>query len=208
MEYLDIYDELGNWIGQDSRENVHKQGLWHKTVHCWLYDRNGNVYFQVRKDRGTLYTTASGHVQAGETVEEAFTREIKEEIGITILPENTIYVDIVPFKMDKLKEDGTIFKDRAFANVYLSEFDDSIASFSFDLEELNGLAKVSAFGTLELFKGNIDNIKGSLIIPKKNMNIEEEKEFNVSDFLLNEGEQLLEKYGKVLNKIIELSGGK
>ena len=208
MEYLDIYDELGNWIGQDSRENVHKKGLWHKTVHCWLYDKNGNVYFQVRKDRGTFYTTASGHVQAGETVEEAFTREIKEEIGITILPKDTIYVDIVPFKMDKLKEDGTLFKDRAFANVYLSEFDDSIASFTLDLEELSGLAKLPTIDILNLFKGNVSSIKGTLITPYKSGNKEEEKEFHVSDFLLNKGETLLEKYGKVLNKIVELLGEK
>lgn len=66
-------------------------------------------------------------MQAGETVEEAFAREIKEEIGITILPENTIFVAKVPFKMDNVKEDGTIFKDRAFANVYLSEFHDLIS---------------------------------------------------------------------------------
>lgn len=49
MEYLDIYDENGNKIGTDSRENVHKEGLWNKTVHCWFYDREGNVYFQIRK---------------------------------------------------------------------------------------------------------------------------------------------------------------
>lgn len=204
MEYLDIYDENENQIGTDSRENVHKEGLWHKTVHCWLYDREGNVYFQIRKDRGTLYTTASGHVQAGETVEEAFTREIKEEIGITILPENTIFVAKVPFKMDKVKEDGTVFKDRAFANVYLSEFHDSISSFHFDIEELSGLAKLPALAVLELFKGNRTRINGSVITPENSSNKEEEKEFSVSHFLVNDGETLLEKYGEVLRKIVEL----
>lgn len=206
MEYLDIYDEYGNQIGTDSRENVHKEGLWHKTVHCWLYDQDGNVYFQIRKDRGTLYTTASGHVQASETVEEAFTREIKEEIGITILPEDTIFVAVVPFKMDIIKEDGSIVKDRAFANVYLSEFDDSISTFALNLEEINGLAKVPASATLQLFKGNIKNIKGSIIVSQNSNNKESQREFFVSDFLLNAGETLLEKYGLILNKIIELTG--
>ncbi len=206
MEYLDIYDEYGNQIGTDSRENVHKEGLWHKTVHCWLYDQDGNVYFQIRKDRGTLYTTASGHVQAGETVEGAFIREIKEEIGITILLENTMFVAEVPFKMDIIKEDGSIVKDRAFANVYLSEFADSISTFALNLEEINGLAKVPASATLQLFKGNIENIKGSIIVPQNSNNKELQREFFVSDFLLNVGETLLEKYGLILNKIIELTG--
>ncbi len=204
MEYLDIYDEYGNQIGTDSRENVHKEGLWHKTVHCWLYDQDGNVYFQIRKDRGTLYTTASGHVQAGETVEEAFTREIKEEIGITVLPEDTIFVAEIPFKMDIIKKDGSIGKDRAFANVYLSKFADSISTFYLDLEELTGLAKVPASATLQLFKGNVTSIKGSIIVPENDSNKEEPKEFFASDFLVNEGENLLEKYGEVLRKIVEL----
>ncbi len=208
MEYLDIYDELGNFIGTESREKVHKEGLWHKTVHCWLYDKEGNVYFQIRKDRKTLYTTASGHVQAGETVEEAFTREIKEEIGISLEKENVVFVKINPFTMDRIKKDGTLFKDRAFANVYLSQWKGSFSSFSFDTEELDGLAKVKAKETLELFRGSRQKIKGACIVTKENKNVEEEKEFIVSDFLLNEGETLLEKYGFVLEKIIELVGDK
>ena len=39
MEKLDIYDEKGNFIGTEERNVVHEKGLWHKTVHCWLYDR-------------------------------------------------------------------------------------------------------------------------------------------------------------------------
>jgi len=81
MEYLDIYDENGNYLGKEERGIVHKNALWHKTVHCWLYDLDGNIYFQIRKDKGKLYTTASGHVLAGETVQEAFGREVKEELG-------------------------------------------------------------------------------------------------------------------------------
>ena len=208
MEYLDIYDEFGNFIGTETRDKVHKDGLWHKTVHCWLYDKEGNVYFQIRKDRKTLYTTASGHVQAGETVEEAFTREIQEEIGISLLPQDTIFLKMNPFTMDKVKSDGTLFKDRAFANIYLSEWKDSVSHFAFDEEELDGIAKVNAKETWELFKGNRKSVQGVRIAIKEKKRIEEEKEFILSDFLLNEGETLLEKYGFVLEKIVELVGEK
>lgn len=208
MEYLDIYDEFGKYMGVESREEVHKQGLWHKTVHCWLYDKEGNIYFQIRKDRGTLYTTASGHVMSKETVEEAFVREIKEEIGIELRPENARFGMVVPFKMDRKKTDGTLFKDRAFANIYFSEFDGDNSSFHFDLEEIKGLAKVSVTEALELFKGNIENINGSVVFCENDLNREEKKTFFSTDFLLNEGETLLEKYGDILNKVIELVGGK
>ena len=39
MEYLDIYDENENYIGKEERGIVHRDALWHKTVHCWLYDK-------------------------------------------------------------------------------------------------------------------------------------------------------------------------
>ena len=44
MEYLDIYDENGKFLGSEERSKVHKEALWHNTVHCWLYDKEGNVY--------------------------------------------------------------------------------------------------------------------------------------------------------------------
>ena len=37
-EYLDYYDENGNYLGKETRVKVHAGGLWHKTIHCWLYD--------------------------------------------------------------------------------------------------------------------------------------------------------------------------
>ena len=81
MEMIDIYDENGNHIGVEDRKIAHEKGLWHKTVHCWLYDKEGHIYFQIRHDRKTFYTTASGHLAAGETVNEGFKREIKEELN-------------------------------------------------------------------------------------------------------------------------------
>lgn len=50
MEYLDTYDENKNYIGTFSRKEVHEKALWHNTVHCWLYDKIGNIYFQIRSD--------------------------------------------------------------------------------------------------------------------------------------------------------------
>ena len=34
MEKLDIYDENMNYIGSRDRDEVHQNGLWHKTIHC------------------------------------------------------------------------------------------------------------------------------------------------------------------------------
>jgi len=119
MEHLDIYDEQGNFLGKEERSIVHRDALWHKTIHCWLYDKEGNVYFQIRKKENQLYTTASGHIIAGESVTEGFGREIKEEIGVNIDINKAQLVAVVPFQLDREEKDGSLFRDRAFANVYV-----------------------------------------------------------------------------------------
>lgn len=205
MEYLDIYDEKQNYLGKEERNIVHTDALWHKTVHCWLYDKNGNIYFQIRKKEGKLYTTASGHIMAGETVKQGFGREIEEEIGIKINYEEAIFVNIYKFIMDKLKDDGSMFRDRAFSNVYVCEYYGKESDFNYDDNELNGLVRVNAHETLELLKKEKGKIKGDIIKKSKYGNIVENKEIAFEDFLVNSGEIAIEKYGDILNKVVELT---
>lgn len=204
MEYLDIYDEDKNYLGKEERNIVHRDALWHNTVHCWLYDRLGNVYFQVRKDENKLYTTASGHVMAGETVKEGFGREVEEEIGIKVNYEEAVLVNVYKFILDKEKADGSIFRDRAFSNVYVCLYDGSDSAFDFDDNELNGLVKVSAKECLSLLNDDINYIKGTFIFKKDNKLVAESREVDCNSFLVNKGETLIGKYGDILKKIISL----
>ena len=202
MEYLDIYDEQGNFLGTEERSVVHTKGLWHKTVHCWLYDKEGNIFFQRRADRGTLYTTSSGHLSAGESVTEAFQREIKEEIGLDIDASDATHVNVVPFQMDRIKEDGSVFKDRAFANVYVDLYEGDYKDFHMDESEVSGIVIVNAKDALELFQKE----EGTLLGKEISVNNEVTKrEIRLTEFLVNDGETFIEKYGDVLRKVIELT---
>ncbi len=204
MEYLDYYDEEDNYLGSKTREEVHKEGLWHHTIHCWLYDKLGNIYFQIRKDSGTFYTTASGHVLKGETIADAFKREIKEEIGIDIDSSDAELVDIVTWTKDKVKKDGTIWKDRAKAHVYVDLYEGNGQDFLFDTNEVLGIVKVNVEETLQLFMGKREKISAQIIKQKDNRGtILEEKEVFRDDFLVMSGESLIEKYGEVLQKVLE-----
>ncbi|MDD3453189.1 MAG: NUDIX domain-containing protein [Bacilli bacterium] len=198
MEYLDVYDEFKNYLGKELRDVVHNKGLWHNTVHCWLYDNKGNIYFQIRADSNLLYTTASGHVNAGETIKQAFGREIKEEIGIEVDFEEAILVDIFIWKMDKIKKDNTKFIDRAFSNVYICEYNGN-DQFDFDLNEVKGIVKVNAKETLSLFENKVENIESTYITNENTIN----KKININNFLITENETALTKYGLILKKIIE-----
>ncbi len=205
MEYLDTYDENKNYLGKQTRNYVHSKALWHNTVHCWLYDSNGNIYFQIRADEKTFYTTASGHVLAGETIKEGFGREIKEELGIDIDYDKAELVDVVTWKMDKEKADGTVFRDRAFANVYIYRYDDQdYKKFKFD-EELDGIVKVSAKEALELFKKGSGKIAAEVINKDNNKNKKIIRNVDFNEFLVTKHETAIGKYGDVLNKVIEVA---
>ena len=197
MEYLDVYNENHEIIGTYPRDVVHEEGMWHNTIHCWLYDNDGNVYFQVRSDANKLYTTASGHVQAGETLKEAFGREVSEEIGIDVLYEKAELLNVVTWKMDKEKN-GKLIKDRAFANVYLLKLDNTNLKFDFSDHEVCGIAIINANETLEMFEEKISSVNGTFI---NNKNEKVERDFINEDFLLMPGETLIQKYGDILNAI-------
>lgn len=205
MEYLDIYDENGNHLGKEERSVVHRDALWHKTVHCWLYDKEGNIYFQIRKDEGTFYTTGSGHIQAGESVKEGFYREIKEEIGIEVDIDNCILVDVVHFVMDRPNKDGSVFRDRAFANVYICDFEESIDAFNFDANEVKGLVKMNAKDVLSLISSEVDSINATYIVVDNDKNVSYEETVTRDNFLVNPGETILGKYGDVVRKVIEVT---
>ena len=204
MEYLDTYDENKKYLGPKSREEVHAKGLWHNTVHCWLYDAEGNIYFQIRADEKTFYTTASGHVSAGESIKEAFGREINEEIGINIDYEKAELVDIVVWKMDKEKANGSIFRDRAFANVYVCLYDNKNEEFTFD-DEVDGLVKVNAKAALKLFTNENGKISAEVITYENGENKKMKCDVDFAEFLVNKHETALGKYGDVLNKVIKLT---
>lgn len=204
MEYLDVYDEEQNFIRREKRNIVHRDALWHKTVHCWLYDSDGNIYFQIRLDEKKLYTTASGHVLAGETIQQAFGREVMEEVGIHIDYEKSVLVQIVKFMLDKRKGDGTLFRDRAFANVYACIYDGEDFDFDYDEKEVCGIVKVNVRDTLTLLKNEKGFIMGTVIEKDGDNIIVSKRKIDFLDFLVNEGETAIGKYGEVLSKVLEL----
>ncbi len=197
MENLDIYDEYMNKIGTETRDIVHQNGLWHKTVHCWMYDDDGNIYFQIRADSGKLYTTASGHVLAGETVRDAFRREIFEEIGINTDASNAVALDIVFWRQDKPERE---WHDRAFAHVYANKLPLNFTNFHFQHDEVAGLVRVNARDCLDLLMNKKSGVPATKISSDGVKNIE----ISSKEFLTASNENAIVKYGYVLQSIIQI----
>lgn len=204
MEYLDYYDEEGNYLGCETREEVHKRGLWHNTVHNWLYTEDGKVIFQIRKDSKKLYTTSSGHVNSKESVEEAFRRETKEEIGINIDSKSAKLIGISTWIMDKVKSDGTLNKDRAKAHIFIAPYViDDMKEFRFDRDEVEGIALVDVIDTLKLFKHEKEQIEALFIMTIDGVNVEQKRLVSCEDFLTLNGETEIDKYGHILESIVK-----
>ena len=201
MEYLDYYDIDWNFLWTWTRDQVHKEWLWHNTVHCWLYTSDWKVLFQIRKDTGTFYTTASGHVLAGETIKQAFSREVKEELGIDVDVSNAELVWIVEWRQDKIKDDWSEYHDRAKANVYVNEYKWNFDDFNFDKNEVDWVVLVDAKDTLDLFSKWEWKVQSTIISDSW----KEDREVDISEFLVTKNETLIGKYWDVLKKIISLT---
>ncbi len=89
-ELIDILDSRGQPTGQTClKSEAHRKGLFHPTVHVWLYTSNGQVLLQLRgknKETNPLLwdVSVAGHVGAGEPIPMAAVREVLEETGLGI----------------------------------------------------------------------------------------------------------------------------
>ncbi|WP_051172997.1 NUDIX hydrolase [Thermodesulfobacterium hveragerdense] len=86
-ELLEAVDENCNPITILKREEIHQKGYFHKTVHIFLFNKEGEIYLQkksklVEENPGLWTSSASGHVLVGESFLTTAQRELKEELSI------------------------------------------------------------------------------------------------------------------------------
>lgn len=53
-EVFDICDDKGNVTGKEARSVVHKTGLLHKAVYCFVYDSKGRLLVQRRSSAKSI----------------------------------------------------------------------------------------------------------------------------------------------------------
>ena len=84
---IQIVDENDRPVRAGTKEEAWQKGLLHRIVRIMAEDKEGNILLQVRDATkptfpGCWDNSAAGHVDAGESYEEAALRELSEEIGI------------------------------------------------------------------------------------------------------------------------------
>lgn len=122
-ERIDILNAEGAFTGKTAmKSEAHRKGWYHASVHVWIYTDDGEVLLQQRafdKDTFPGYwdVSVAGHIGAGETALSSGQREVLEEIGLDLLPEDLRF----QFRTYSEFRHGPELLDREFHDVFLAK---------------------------------------------------------------------------------------
>lgn len=125
-EYIDILNDKGELTEQSqSKTDVHKGGLFHRTAHVWILDSDKRLLLQKRSSTKETYPnnwdiSAAGHVSVGQTSLEAAQRETEEELSLSLSPNMFRYLFTVE---EHVVLNGGTYINNEFQDVYLVQLD-------------------------------------------------------------------------------------
>ena len=131
-ELLDIVDENNKLTGESApRSKIHSEGIWHRTVHIYLFRKNNdNVDFLVhlRSPLKDLHpncwdTRFGGHIKSGVSLEEGLKSELSEELGL-----NADDYKLIEGKWHKRDK----FPNCEFTKTYFLEYKGNLEDLKFD----------------------------------------------------------------------------
>lgn len=145
-ELWQLFDDSGKPIkGRGAiSDDIFGKGLLHGASHVWITRGSGTnkqVLLQKRAAKKRTYPnlfdiSAAGHIDLGETPEEAAVREAKEEIGLKI-DKNKLH--FIMLDRTNVKVKGTDATENEYRWVYLYEIDGSQKNFILQNSEVDSL---------------------------------------------------------------------
>ncbi len=87
-ELFEILNEHGEPLGLAPRTQAHREGLWHRAVHVFVFRADGRLVIQRRQlDKdicpGAWDLSAAEHLKPGESYLDGAMRGLREELGVT-----------------------------------------------------------------------------------------------------------------------------
>lgn len=139
LELFDILNEDGSKTGIVKERGVaHREGALHRTVHIWIVRENEksgyDILLQKRSNNkdshpGCYDISSAGHISAGDEIMESALRELWEELGLSVQPEQ-----LELFRTTHVKFEKTFYGKRFRDNEISSDF---IYRQPVDIDKLN-----------------------------------------------------------------------
>lgn len=167
IEYLDVRTPDGKITGKvKERTQVHLDGDLHGTSHVWLVRYKENNKFDIllqkrsaKKDAyaGCFDISSAGHIPAGSDYRESAVRELEEELGIKVRPEQLKFIGMHDGEM-KAQFDGRPFHNHEISAVYIYDEPVDEADFVLQEEEVESVMWIDFDECrVKLWKGEIRN---------------------------------------------------
>lgn len=143
-EYFDVLDENGEKTGLVKlRSDVHHDGDWHAAVNILVVNDKNEILQQRRAPNKDSFPnmwdlSCGGHVVTGEDYLDAAIRELKEELGINVQPEDLRLIGAFKSSVQPAPN----FINNTFEIVYLLRTDKELADFKIQTEELSEIRYV------------------------------------------------------------------
>ena len=160
-EYFDLLDENGNKTGKIKlRDEVHRDGDWHKAVHIWIINNSGDVLLQRRcetKDSNPnmLDISSAGHLSSGDNSIDGAIRELKEELNLDVNKEDLQFIKTIKRSVKYTET----FLNNEFDDMYVLKTDKKISDMKFQKEEISEIMYVP----YKKFKEMVNNHEPDLL---------------------------------------------
>lgn len=120
---------------------------------AWIYLKHGKILSTLSRGKNTYYIPG-GKRENGESDYETLIREIKEELGVDIVPDTIEYLGVYEAQSDGAAE-GVKVKMTCYFSSYIGELKASSEIERFEWHTMTDVKKVSAVDKIiysELFK--------------------------------------------------------
>ena len=128
LELFDILNEDGSKTGIVKERGVaHREGALHGTVHIWIVRENEksgyDILLQKRSNNkdshpGCYDISSAGHISAGDEIMESALRELWEELGLSVQPEQLELFGTTHVKFEKTFY-GKRFRDNEISSDFI-----------------------------------------------------------------------------------------
>ena len=161
-EKLVTYNAFNQPVGQADRSEVHKNGLWHRSVNYLVLDQEKRTLLfqdsqtldQFDKDKFFIKMNG-GHVQ-GENMESEMARELHEELGLEVSQATSShFLGVYQVSFEPVED----FINREFMYFYIVNFNHALQNVAMDNSEVKTVLEIPVDETIDLLTGGRTEIE-------------------------------------------------